>query len=89
MRGKEGAGHAIPRRYLKLDSDVSVPLRGKEGAGLQAACKAAGVSAKGVSVPLRGKEGAGPARRCYVTLTGISVSVPLRGKEGAGPTRTR
>ncbi len=65
---------------------VSVPLRGKEGAGLQKIARIAIVVM--VSVPLRGKEGAGLKRltgvECKVSQKSI-VSVPLRGKEGAGP----
>ncbi len=64
---------------------VSVPLRGKEGAGPG---RRSGGSQPGycgsVSVPLRGKEGAGPNLKADLSGADLSVSVPLRGKEGAG-----
>ncbi len=34
MRGKEGAGHERYRLFKAFAFNVSVPLRGKEGAGL-------------------------------------------------------
>ncbi len=64
---------------------VSVPLRGKEGAGRPRRSPSGPAHHGPVSVPLRGKEGAGPSRAHRVrSLSGGAVSVPLRGKEGAG-----
>ncbi len=64
---------------------VSVPLRGKEGAGQNLRQPIVSISL--VSVPLRGKEGAGLMLKVSdeTALIQASVSVPLRGKEGAGP----
>ncbi len=47
-----------PRRFVPRPK-VSVPLRGKEGAGLISALSPQVSWAQNVSVPLRGKEGAG------------------------------
>ncbi len=68
----------------KLSSWVSVPLRGKEGAGPYCSTIES-FDEWLVSVPLRGKEGAGLSDEDQALLEGIMVSVPLRGKEGAGP----
>ncbi len=64
---------------------VSVPLRGKEGAGLSTATIVYDGEENDVSVPLRGKEGAGLCCEYGLGIPlGGGVSVPLRGKEGAG-----
>ncbi len=42
-----------------VNVNVSVPLRGKEGAGLERLYRALEQRYREVSVPLRGKEGAG------------------------------
>ncbi len=61
MRGKEGAGLSgcLKRSSKTQVRPVSVPLRGKEGAGRDSEGRIQ-VVIKAVSVPLRGKEGAGP-----------------------------
>ncbi len=64
---------------------VSVPLRGKEGAGPPASSFRQPLDSGEVSVPLRGKEGAGPNSKRRGIVKVSNVSVPLRGKEGAGP----
>ncbi len=71
----------------QVEAYVSVPLRGKEGAGQMKGGKKSKCAPE-VSVPLRGKEGAGPEPVEGVKyLTVGKVSVPLRGKEGAGQRR--
>ena len=84
MRGKEGAGRGVGQNKVGGNLViVSVPLRGKEGAGLNPD-SANWRANQPVSVPLRGKEGAGRFRFGDLQLVEGLVSVPLRGKEGAG-----
>ncbi len=70
-----------------MEALVSVPLRGKEGAG-RASTEVSPCTPRRtclVSVPLRGKEGAGQKiARASALARAEDVSVPLRGKEGAG-----